>query len=144
MLKHMKTKLFCVLLLNLSLPLFGAPPDAATAQAVPEALKFDAESKQYLAKTGDTSAAFDFIATNVSKDAVSIHTLKTSCGCTVAQLPSTPYKLQPGSNVALNVSMSLVGKYGLITKSVTVESSAGSKTLLVSANIPTENKTETK
>src|SRR5690242_2698973 len=119
MLMCMKTKLFCVLLLNLSLPLFGAPPNAQPVPVVPEALKFDAESKQFAAKAGDATAVFEFVATNVSKDEVSINALRTSCGCTVAQLPSTPYKLQPGSNVTINVSMSLAGKYGLITKSVT-------------------------
>ena len=135
----MKIRLLSVVALNLVLPLFAAPPEAA-----PEPLKWDAESKQYAAKPGEANAPFVFVATNVSKEEVSINALKTSCGCTVAQLPSTPYKLAPGSNVTINVSMNLAGKQGQITKSVTVESSAGSKTLLVSATVPTENKTQTK
>ena len=62
----------------------------------------------------------------------------------VAQLPATPYKLAPGSNVTISVSMDFAGKQGQITKAVTVESSAGSKTLLVMANILTGKKSETK
>ena len=69
-----------------------------------------------------------------------INSLHTSCGCTVAQLPTTPYTLAPGSNVTINVSMSLAGKSGRITKSVSVDSTAGLKPLLVTANIPTEPK----
>jgi mono/diheme cytochrome c family protein len=111
----------------------GAPPLPAPD---PNALKWDAESKEYNAKEGDTSAAFTFIVTNVSKYEVALNRLSTSCGCTVAQLPTTPYKLQPGSNVSINVSMDLHGKFGAVTKTVSVDSSAGFKSLLVKANIP--------
>lgn len=144
----MKKKLFCLLALGVSLRLFGEPPQTSAAPPVlttaTNALRWDADSKDYAAKLGDISAPFTFIVTNISKTEVSIDALSTSCGCTVAQLPKTPYKLLAGSNVTINVAMSLAGKSGLITKAVTVQSSAGTKTLLVRANIPTENKTETK
>src|SRR5436190_2453841 len=100
-------------------PVVVATPPAAPAPVQdPNALKFDAESKDFNAKQGDTSAAFTFTVTNVSKSAVAINRLSTSCGCTVAQLPSTPYNLEPGSNVAINVSMDLHGKVGQVTKTV--------------------------
>jgi mono/diheme cytochrome c family protein len=51
-------------------------------------------------------------------------------------LPTTPYKLQPGSNVSISVSMDLRGKFGQVTKTVNVDSTAGFKALLVKANIP--------
>jgi mono/diheme cytochrome c family protein len=54
----------------------------------------------------------------------------------VAQLPSTPYTLKGGSNVPINVTVDLRGKMGLITKSISVDSSAGFKSLLVKVNIP--------
>jgi hypothetical protein len=133
----MKTQFVCLIALVTTLQVFAAPPETA------EALKWDSESKKFVPKPGEVSATYEFVATNVSRDEVSINSLKTSCGCTVAQLPSTPYKLPPGSNVTINVSMNFAGKYGLITKSVTVESSAGNKVLIVSADIPTEKKTET-
>lgn len=142
-LRLMKTQLLSVLALVVALPLLAAPQEAPPKPA-PEALKWDAESKTAALKPGEVNAAFEFTATNVSKDEVAINALRTSCGCTVAQLPSTPYRLAAGSNVTISVSMNLAGKQGAITKSVTVESSAGSKTLLVSATVPTENKTETK
>jgi mono/diheme cytochrome c family protein len=115
-------------------PPVATPSPAATAD--PNALKFDAESKTYNAKQGESSAAFTFTVTNVSAREVVINRLSTSCGCTVAQLPTTPYHLGSGSNVSLSASMDLRGKFGTITKSISVDSSAGFKSLTVSANIP--------
>ena len=119
-------------------PLAPEPTNGATPIPAPDpnALKWDADSKEYNAKQGDTSAAFTFSVTNVSKFEVAINKLSTSCGCTVAQLPTTPYKLQPGSNVSISVSMDLHGKMGAVTKTVSVDTAAGFKSLLVKANIP--------
>ena len=100
------------------------------------ALKWDAETKEYNPKPGEANAPFIFTVTNVSKTVVSITSLRTSCGCTVAQLPTTPYNLEPGSNVQINVSMNLAGKSGAVTKTVNVDSSVGSKVLLVRVNVP--------
>ena len=136
----MKTKLLCLLALTAALHLFAQTPSLAPDSA----LTWDADSKEYALKAGETSATYTFNATNVSTAEISITALRTSCGCTVAQLPTTPYKLAPGSNVAINVTMDLSNKQGLITKSVNVETSVGGKTLLVRANVPTETKTETK
>jgi hypothetical protein len=133
----MKSTLFSLLALVAALPVLAD-------SSAPEALKWDAESKQHTPKAGETTAAYQFTATNTSKQEVSINALRTSCGCTVAQLPTTPYKLAPGSNVTISVSLDFAGKQGQITKAVTVESSAGSKTLLVVANLPQPKKTETK
>jgi methionine aminopeptidase len=139
----MKTKFFCGMLLAISLRLVAGTPETSGPDA--SALKWDAELKEYALKPGETSAAFTFVVTNVSKAEVAINRLHTSCGCTVAQLPATPYKLQPGSNVAISVAMDLRGKSGVITKTVTVESTAEGKVLLVRASIPTDTKlSETK
>ena len=136
MLIGMKMKLICLFVATVALVLVTAAPPIPAPDS--SALKWDAESKQCTPKSGEANVAFTFVCTNVSNYEVSINALQTSCGCTVAQLPSTPYKLEPGSNVAINVSINVAGKYGRITKSVTVDSSAGSKTLLVSADVPAE------
>ena len=114
----------------------AATPAAPAAVPDPNALKFDAESKTYNAKQGESGASFTFTVTNVSAREVVINRLSTSCGCTVAQLPTTPYKLVPGSNVSISASMDLRGKFGTVTKTISVDSSAGFKSLTVSANIP--------
>ena len=105
---------------------------------------WDAETKTYAAKFGEAQAAFTFVATNVSNAEVSINSAQATCGCTVAKLPTTPYKLLPGSNVTLSVSMNLAGKMGVVTKAINVETTVGLKTLLVTVNVPAEAKSETK
>ena len=118
------------------LPPAATPPPVPAALPDPNALKWDAETKEYNAKQGDVSAPFTFVVTNVSKTEVSINGLHTSCGCTVAQLPTTPYVLPPGSNVTINVTMDLRNKAGQVTKAVNVDTTVGPKSLLVKVNIP--------
>jgi len=126
-------------------PAAPAPASAAAAPATPDpdpdpnALKWSAETLEFTPKEGETTAPFIFYVTNVSSSVVSITSLRTSCGCTVAQLPplpTEPFKLGAGSNVAIGVSMNLAGKSGTVMKSVNVDTTAGNKSLLVRVNIP--------
>lgn len=123
---------------GLSAPCLSAAglPVGGVGNPTQNALVFDSESKEYTAKAGDTTAPFTFIVTNVSATNVLINSLRTSCGCTVAQLPVQPYQLGPGSNVPINVALDLRGKMGTIVKSVSVDSSAGFRSLVVRAVIP--------
>jgi mono/diheme cytochrome c family protein len=114
----------------------AAPAQPAAPVQPASYLAYDSESKEYNAKVGDTNAHFTFWLTNVSKEVVAINSVRTSCGCTVAQLPETPWKLAPGTNGPIEVSVNLLGKSGTIVKSVTVDSTAGGKSLLVKVNIP--------
>jgi mono/diheme cytochrome c family protein len=106
------------------------------ASAKPAPLNADANLKEYAAKPGDTNAHFTFNLTNISSAPVLINFVRTSCGCTVAKLPSTPWKLEPGSNGPIQVTVDLRGKLGTITKSVTVESDQGSKMVQVKVVMP--------
>jgi mono/diheme cytochrome c family protein len=103
----------------------------------PSYIAWDAESKEYNAKPGDSMASFTFYLTNVSAEVVMINSVHTSCGCTVAKLPEQPWHLQPGTNGPINVTVNLAGKSGTIVKSVTIDTSTGVKSLLVKVNIPT-------
>jgi mono/diheme cytochrome c family protein len=120
------------------------PAPTATASPFPTAptqppsyIAYDAEMKEYHAKVGDSMAHFTFYLTNVSKEVVSVNSVHTSCGCTVAQLPEQPWKLAPGTNGPINVTVNLAGKSGTVVKSVTVDTTAGVKSLLVKVHIPT-------
>ncbi len=113
-----------------------AAPAAAAPVPDPNALKWSTESIEYNAKTGEDSAPFQFFVTNVSATPVVFNGLRTSCGCTVAQLPTTPYTLMPGSNIPVNATMNLAGKQGQVTKSITADTSVGLKNLLVKVNMP--------
>ena len=118
-------------------PIVTIPGTGAPAQATgdPNSIKWDAETKEYSSKIGDTNANFSFWLTNVSSAEVLINSVRTSCGCTVAKLPSQPWHIAPGGSGPIDVTVNLVGKYGNITKGVTVESSVGVKQLTVKVNI---------
>src|ERR1041384_5322394 len=63
----------------------------------PPVLVADADSKTYVAKPGETTAALTFYITNVTTSPVLISNVTTSCGCTVAQLPTAlPWLLTAG------------------------------------------------
>ncbi len=112
---------------------FGLSPKAADK---PESLAFDAISKEFTASKGETNALFSFGVTNVSAAPVMINWVRTSCGCTVAKLPSTPWNLEPGTNGSFSVVVDLRGKYGTFSKFITLDTSEGQKILNVKLNIP--------
>ncbi|HMX63200.1 MAG TPA: DUF1573 domain-containing protein, partial [Candidatus Sumerlaeota bacterium] len=63
-----------------------------------DVIAWDAVSKEYTAKPGEAEAKFAFNLTNVSSGDVTISGVATSCGCTVAKLPTMPWKLAPGES----------------------------------------------
>ncbi len=111
-------------------------PPVPNGQSALVALAWDAESKDFKAKAGEGMASFVFFFTNISAAEVVISNVTTTCGCTVAQLPSQPWHLAPGTNGELKVTMNLAGKLGRVTKEVSVNSSAGTKVLRVRVTIP--------
>lgn len=102
----------------------------------PTSLAWDAETKEYKAKVGDTNAYFTFWLTNVCDKEVLVNSVRTSCGCTVAKMPETPWRISPGTNGPIQVTVDLRGKHGKIAKTVTVDTTAGIKSLLVNVDIP--------
>lgn len=115
------------------------PPAHATTQPAVDrtrGLAFDAESKEYNAKIGEAIAPFVFSLTNISTNEIIINNVTTSCGCTVAQLPSQPWHLAPGANGEIKVTVNLAGKMGHVSKQVNINSSVGFRSLVVHVNIP--------
>lgn len=88
------------------------------------------------AKPGDGVADFAFTVTNRSSHEVTIKEVQTSCGCTTADLPSTPWTLAPGAKGAMTVTVDFGGKEGRVTKTVEVDSTEGEQTLFVTVKIP--------
>lgn len=117
----------------------------ATAQVPSQSLVWDATSKFYLAKRGDTNVLLIFNLTNVSSwiDA-EVNGLSTSCGCTVAKMPPTPWRLPTGATGKIEVHVDLRGKQGLLTKMLTVATSCGGYQLAVNVDIPPPDPLETK
>lgn len=125
-------------------PATPAPAPAVTIQPIPSSfaqltnLTWDAVEKEVNTKVGDATANYTFWFTNTSPGEVVINAVRTSCGCTVPKLPATPWRIQPGTNGPIEVTLDLRGKSGAIAKGVTVETSAGIKSLIIKANIPTD------
>jgi cytochrome c553 len=98
-------------------------------------IAFDSVNKEITVPAGTMEGRFEFSLTNLSPKAVTINSVATSCGCTVAKLPTQPWTLVPGTSGQIHVTMNLAGKSGRITKVVTVNSDQGVKTLLVNTMI---------
>jgi mono/diheme cytochrome c family protein len=111
-----------------------ALPIQSTADT--NALVWDATLKSYQAKPGEATVPFTFWLTNISSTDILVNRASTSCGCTVAQLPSQPWRIPAGGDGPIRVTMSLVGKIGLISKGVTIETSVGIQQLTVRTEIP--------
>ncbi len=109
----------------------SVPPPAAESS-----LQFDAIAKEYTAKPGEQSAALRFTVKNISAATVTINQVSTSCGCTVAKLPSSPWPLAPGTSGEIEVTVDLRGKSGVLVKTVTIETPAWSKNLTVKITLP--------
>ena len=99
-------------------------------------LSFDATMKTQDAKAGQEQAHFTFSLTNISPALVTVKAVNSSCGCTVAKLPSQPWNLIPGESGNVQVAVDLRNKWGMLTKSITLDTSAGYKPLIIRVNIP--------
>jgi cytochrome c553 len=121
-----------------SIPQAAAPaPAVVNASPIPVPnLVWDAEMKTYNAQPGEATANFTFNLTNVAPIEIIINSVQTSCGCTVAKLPSQPWHLASGSNGQIQVSVNLAGKMGTVVKQVTANTSVGMKQVSVTVIIP--------
>jgi mono/diheme cytochrome c family protein len=116
-----------------ALPAYQAPAQPTQPASY---LAWDTERKDTNVIAGQASVPFSFWVTNMSPEIVTINSVRTSCGCTVARLPTMPWQLDPGMSGEIPVTMSLAGKMGSIEKAVMVDSTTGTKTLIVRANMP--------
>jgi mono/diheme cytochrome c family protein len=120
---------FLMCLAAMPLPAQNPAPDVPT-------LVFDAETKHYDAAPGEAIALFTFNLTNVWTNEVIISRVRTSCGCTTANLPATPWHLAPGATGEVHAEVRLAGKMGRITKTVTFDTSVGSRVVSLEVKIP--------
>ncbi len=113
------------------------PPNAPAQTPVESFLSFDAEQKEVTVPVGTPQANFVFNLTNISSGDVIINFVHTSCGCTVAKLPSTPWKLAPKESGQISATMNLAGTPpgGSKVKTLTISSDKGNKAVYVKATI---------
>jgi mono/diheme cytochrome c family protein len=109
---------------------------AVGADEFARTLTWDAESKEQETKPGDVEAQISFTATNGSTSEIVVNDIHPSCGCTLVSMPDKPWRLAPGASGTIVAKIDLVGKTGTLIKSLTVNSSAGEKSLIFKVRIP--------
>jgi mono/diheme cytochrome c family protein len=96
---------------------------------------WDSDTKATNIAPGQSVANFTFNFTNVSADTITVTSVRSSCGCTTAQLSPLPWQLSPGTNGHIGVRVDIAGKSGTLVKTVTVGTDKGSKILTVKITI---------
>ncbi len=100
------------------------------------ALKVESPVATYQALEGEQSHVFTVKLANASESPVVIKAVHTSCGCSVATLPSQPWTLLPGATGEFQVSIDFEGKRGTLTKTATVDTLNGFKEISFVLEIP--------
>ncbi len=125
-------------------PASAAPAAPAAAVVVPPAeemgLEVDATLKEHTAKPGEESCVFTFAVQNISKADLVINEVRTSCGCTVATLPSQPWRLKPGERGDIMLNVDLRGKSGTMSKTATIDLPTGFKQLTFRVTITADTR----
>jgi cytochrome c5 len=111
----------------------------APVPALAHPLKWDATTKDYEAKPGETRARLLFAVTNVSDADVVVTEVLPSCGCTSVSVPGRPWRLAPGAGGEIQLDVDLTGKSGQLNKTVQVETSHGSVELRFCVRLPDED-----
>ena len=114
----------------------ASPGASITPQKQETVLGWDGLVKEVNLKPGETSGHFAFTFTNTAPDAVVVTYVRTSCGCTVPKVPTLPWTIPPSGQGTFEVVLDARGKNGVVSKTVTVETSAGYRYLTVRVAIP--------
>jgi mono/diheme cytochrome c family protein len=121
---------FIVLAVALSLGR-ATPPQPPRAE-----LAWDSLVQEHHAQPGESAKRFGFAVSNPSAGEIVITAITPSCGCTVVKMPPLPWKLAPGASGRIEASMDWAGRFGLFSKAISVETSAGPQVLTLRIQIP--------
>lgn len=125
-----------LLLLALALRLGAQSPAPVAPPAKLTGLVWDTTLRELSPKAGELDIPFTFAVTNRGTNRITIERVETSCGCTVAELPSEPWHLEPGQGGLIKAEFDARNKSGTLTKTLLVYTSVGPKTLLVKVHLP--------
>jgi mono/diheme cytochrome c family protein len=116
-------------------PVYVPDTSHASEALATNTLVWDSTSKETNATADAGSAHFVFSFTNVSAGNVVILNVRTSCGCTTAQLPPLPWIIPAGTNGQIGAIVNFAGKSGTLLKTMTVTSDKGFQTLMLKITI---------
>ena len=125
--------LWCLLATTLTAGPARAAEGAAKSR---HPLQWDAMEVTHVARPGEEAADMVFAVTNGSAREVEIQDLRPSCGCTVAEMPRTPWILAAGGRGSFRATVDFKGKSGVFTKTIRVVSTAGAQVLTLRVEIP--------
>ena len=130
------TRLACFSAFNFMLAVCAENSPSASS-GTPNPWVWDASEKK-LELTGMTNLAhFTFWVTNISAADATILATEAECDCTVVEAKKTlPWSLAPGASGPLNVRVNTRGRFGSLTKTVTVRTSHGTQVLTLNMTIP--------
>jgi mono/diheme cytochrome c family protein len=114
----------------------AVPPPRVTPPKEENAFTWDALLKETALKPGEQAAHFSFSLTNTSGAEAAITSIVTSCGCTKARVPTLPWTFAPDATGTFDVDVDTRGKSGVVTKTITVYTTAGYRYLTVRVAIP--------
>ena len=107
-----------------------------TVAAAEPSLSWDAVEKSYQSKPGETEALIPFNVTNRSDKPVEVRGAATSCHCTEAVMPRSPWVIPAGGSDTLIVRVDLTNRRAALTKTVYLDTSLGEEILTVHVHIP--------
>jgi mono/diheme cytochrome c family protein len=116
-------------------PVYVPDTSHASEALATNTLVWDSTSKETNAIADAGNAHFVFSFTNVSAGNVVILNVRTSCGCTTAQLPPLPWTIPAGTNGQIGAIVNFAGKSGTLVKTMTVTSDKGFQTLMLKITI---------
>ena len=102
-------------------------------------LTWDSLGKQHQSRPNELDVGFEFHFQNRTDKEVRITSAYTSCGCTVAKLPKTPWIIKPGQKGSIPIIMDLRGKTGIIAKETTVITNLGTIILTTKVSVVPTN-----
>ncbi len=108
--------------------------------ATPAATSLKADDMDFISLTHDfgtvgegPDATCIFTFKNLGKEPIIVQKASPSCGCTVPTFSSEP--IPPGGTGNINVAYHTKGKPNPFTKTITVQSNAGTKVLTIKGNV---------
>lgn len=115
---------------------FGGSMAWGQATAPTQPLIWDATSKVYEPKAGDTNGVITYSVTNTTETNITIRMVRPSCGCTVAKLPAIPWVIPAKGDSQMELLIDLRGKRGTLNKHIAVDTAVGFQVLTLQVKIP--------
>lgn len=115
---------------------FAAAAPLPAAESAPTSLRFEVGPVRFDLEEEQSGAELGIVLLNSSPTVITVHSIRSSCGCTLLRTPALPWRLAPGATGPFSARVDLRGKAGELHKTVTVETSAGPLTIPVRITIP--------